>query len=246
MSANPLIKDRTCPTRPAGETKGAWLATLEQGAHLLQTDAPMQGFHVYVVGFHCAKGEPDFQMEAHHFCRVVNDDFLQCVLFDGNTKDANLIGVEYIVSERLFDQMPEEEKGSWHPHNYEVLSGELVAPGLPEAAEKAFMKQLVNSYGKTWHTWHTSPTTGQPGMELPYGDPKLMWSFNREGECDEALKRDRNEAMGVDANRKRADRRAFLDLARPQHGVDDMRDDFPQSVPIPGVEDIRAREAAAD
>ena len=107
---------------------GAWLATLEQGAHLLQTDAPMSGFDVYVVGFHCAKGEPDMQMEAHHFCRVVNDDVLQCV---------------------LFDQMPEEEKGYWHPHNYEVLSGELVAPGLPEAAEKAFMKQLLNSYGKT-------------------------------------------------------------------------------------------------
>ncbi len=37
-------------------------------------------------------------MEAHHYCRVVNDDLLQCVLFDGNTRDANLIGIEYIIS----------------------------------------------------------------------------------------------------------------------------------------------------
>ncbi len=56
-------------------------------------------------------------------CRVVNDDLLQCLLFDGNTLAANLIGVEYIGSERLFGTLPEQEKPSWHPHNFEVLSG---------------------------------------------------------------------------------------------------------------------------
>jgi hypothetical protein len=199
----------------------------------------MRGFDVYVVGFHCAKGEPDFQMEAHHFCRVVNDDFLQCVLFDGNTKDANLIGIEYIVSGDLFDTLPEAERPYWHPHNYEVLSGQLVAPGLPDAAEKAFLKRLVNSYGKTWHTWHTTSHDRRPGMELPLGDPKLMWSFNRDGECDEKMRRDRDEAMGVDPDRNRAERQSFLPDARPQCGVDAMRSDFPGSRPIPGVVDAR-------
>lgn len=240
MSVNPMIKDRASGTKPAGEGKGAWLATLEQGANLLQTNEPLRGFDVYVVGFHCAKGEPDFQMEAHHFCRVVNDDLLQCVLFDGNTKDANLIGVEYIVSGPLFDGLPDEEKPYWHPHNFELLSGQLVAPGLPEKAEKAFFKLLVNSYGKTWHTWHTNSQHGGAGMDLPYGDPKLMWSFNRDGECDEAIKRDRDEAMGLDTDAKRADRQSFLDLAKPQWGVDEMKDDFPGATPIPGVVDIHA------
>lgn len=237
MSINPKIKDRASPLTPAGAGKRTWLAALEQGANLLQTTAPLKNFDVYVVGFHCAKGEPDFQMEAHHFCKVVNDDLLQCVLFDGNTKDANLIGIEYIVSGRLLDQMPQEEKSYWHPHNFELLSGQLVAPGLPEAAEKAFFKLLVNSYGKTWHTWHTG-THHDPGMDLPYGDPKLMWSFNRDGECDEHLRRARDEAMELDTDAKRADRQSFLSLARPQHGVDDMKNDFPDSTPIPGVVDV--------
>jgi hypothetical protein len=241
MSVNPMIKDRSSGTTPAGENKGAWLAALEQGAHLLQTNAPLSGFDVYVVGFHCAKGEPDFQMEAHHFCRVVNDDFLQCVLFDGNTKDANLIGIEYIVSNRLFKTMPDQERGYWHPHNFELLSGQLAAPGLPEAAEKAFFKLLVNSYGKTWHTWHTHGSGGQPGMDLPYGDPKLMWSFNRDGECDDDLRRDRDDAMGIDTSAKRADRQSFLELAEPQYGVDSMKDDFPDATPIPGVVDACAQ-----
>lgn len=238
MRLNPMIKDRRSGTTPAGQHKGGWLAILEKGADLLQSAPPLKGFDVYVVGFHCAKGEPDFQMEAHHFCRVVNGDLLQCVLFDGNTADANLIGVEYIVSGRLFDTMPDEEKPYWHPHNYEVFSGQLIAPGLPEAAEKAFMKQLVNSYGKTWHTWHTSGRGGGPGMNLPYGDPKLMWSFNRDGECDETLRHDRDRAMGLDSDARRADRRSLWDLARPQWGVDAMKDDFPHATPVPGVVDI--------
>ncbi len=239
MPINPLIKDRKSPTVPAGARKRGWTALLEQGANLLQTDAPMRGFDVYVVGFHCAKGEPEFQMEAHHFCRVVNDDLLQCVLFDGNTKDANLIGIEYIVSGTLFETLPEQEQGYWHPHNFEVLSGQLVAPGLPEAAEKALMHHLLNSYGKTWHTWHTCPRGDRPGMSLPYGDPKLMWSFNRDGECDESIRQDRDRTMGFDTEAKRRDRQSFLPEARPQVGVDDMAADFPGSTPVPGVVDVR-------
>src|SRR4051812_11854167 len=224
---NPAIRARRSPVSPAGEGKGAWLAVLEQGAHLLQETTPLKGFDVYVVGFHCAKDQPDMQMEAHHYCKVVNDDLLQCVLFDGNTRNANLIGIEYIVSERLFATLPEDEQSSWHPHNYEVLSGELVAPGLPDVAERAFLKRLMNSYGKTWHTWHTGRHDGEAGTTLPVGEPKLMWSFNREGEAEESLKHDRDEHMGIDVAAKRARRqRALRRFARPQRGVDDMKDSF--------------------
>jgi hypothetical protein len=234
------VADRHSPVRPAGQDKGAWLAALEQGANLLQDPTPLKGFDVYVVGLHCAKDEPDEQMEAHHYCRVVNDDLLQCVLFDGNTREANLIGVEYIVSERLFDSLPEQEKSYWHPHNYEVLSGQLVAPGLPDVAERAFLKQLLNSYGKTWHTWHTGRHDDRPGHDLPLGDPKLMWSFNRDGESDEALLRNRNDALGIDVGAKRAQRQQFVELAHPQCGVDAMKDRFSGTTPIPGVVDVEA------
>ncbi|MDR7302417.1 OBAP family protein [Haloactinomyces albus] len=246
MAANPTITERHVPIRPAGQGKGAWLASLETGAELLQTAAPLKDFDVYVVGFHCVKGEPDNQMEAHHYCRVVNDDLLQCVLFDGNTREANLIGIEYIISESLFDSLPGDERGYWHPHNYEILSGQLVAPGLPDVAEKAFFKQLMNSYGKTWHTWHTGRHDGGPGAALPLGDPKLMWSFNRDGECHESLKTDRDQAMGLDVARKHAERQSFVELAHPQHGVDAMADDFERTTPLPGVVDIHRAGTATE
>jgi hypothetical protein len=241
MPVNPTIHDRRTGLRPAGARKGFGLAALERGADLLQTTAPLRDFDVYVVGFHCAKGHPEMQMEAHHFCKVVNDDFLQCVIFDGNTRDANLIGIEYIVSGDLFETLPEDERPSWHPHNFEVLSGQLVAPGLPEAAEKALMHRLLNSYGKTWHTWHSLANGAHPGTSLPVGEARLMWSFNRDGESDEAMKQDRDTRMHLDTDAKRRDRQSFVDEARPQHGVDTMRDDFVGTTPVHGVVDAAER-----
>jgi hypothetical protein len=232
---NPTISRREPPVQPLGAGRSAWRTALEAGASLLQDTTPLKDFDIYVAGLHCARHDAGMQMEAHHFCRQVNQDFLQCILFDGNTVDANLIGIEYIVSERLFDSLPEDEKPYWHPHNYEILSGQLCAPGLPEVAERAFLKELMNSYGKTWHTWHTGRHDGEPGDRIPLGEPALMWSFNRDGEADEHLKADFARGLGVDEADKRAQRQGFVELAHPQQGVDAMAGEFSGTSPVPGV-----------
>lgn len=237
------MKDREPPTTiPPGDGKSLKDKLLKKGADWLQSTAPVQQFDAYVVGFHCAEQTPRMQMEAHHYCHQVNGEFLQCILFDGNTKEANLIGIEYIISERLFHDLPEEEKSYWHPHNYEVLSGQLIAPGLPDAAEHELMNMLINSYGKTWHTWHTGRHDQGPGDALPMGDPKLMWSFNRDGEADEQMKQDRDETMQLDPARKRRKRQDLVEQARPQRGVDRLKDAFPDAAetPPPGVQELGA------
>lgn len=231
---------RPSPLAPAGDNKGLWLAALEKGAKVLQSARPLKGFDVYVSGFHPAKDDPSMQMEAHHYCQVVNDDFIQAALFDGNTADANLIGVEYIISESLFESLPEDEKAYWHPHNYEVLSGSLVAPGLPAAAEKALMERLMNSYGKTWHTWHTGRHDIGGGHSLPLGDPMLMWSFNRDGECDPSLEANREQAMSLETPRTREERADLAEIAHPQNGVDLLKDRLPGTHLLPGVIDSDA------
>jgi hypothetical protein len=236
----PAINQRPSQVTPAGEGQSLWRTTLEAGAQLLQDTTPLKDFDIYVAGLHCAKHEPGMQMEAHHYCRQVNQDLLQCVLFDGNSRDANLIGIEYIISGRLFGTLPESEKPYWHPHNYEILSGQLVAPGLPDVAERAFLKQLMNSYGKTWHTWHTGRHDGQRGDRLPLGDPKLMWSFNRDSEADEHLRRDFQQHMAIDEAGKRPQRQAFAELAHPQHGVDAMAGQFTGTTPLAAVVDAAA------
>ncbi len=65
------------------------------------------------------------QVEAHHFCACPNEDVRQCVIYDSDKPNARLIGLEYIISSKLFEGLPEEEKMYWHSHKYEVQSGTL-------------------------------------------------------------------------------------------------------------------------
>lgn len=233
------------PTTPPGSDKSPKTQVLETGARLLQGQAPLRPMDVYLVGFHPMKDDPSHQMEAHHFCHQVNEDFAQCALFDGNTAKANLNGIEYIISEKLFDTLPGDERRFWHPHNGEILSGQLAAPGIPQAAEKALMKSKMNSYGKTWHVWDTG-MPGQAGDRLPLGPPMLAWSFNRDGEAKPGLVEQRDRRMGIDSAAKRRERADLSSVAKPQSGVDDLKGKFAGPVQdIPGVSDRKASAPAA-
>src|SRR3954469_5536228 len=112
------------PTAPGGP-ETAKTGALESAASLIQSKDPVGKISMYLDGFHVAKDDPRMQMEAHHYCNQVNEDFAQCVLFDGNKADARMTGIEYIISEQLYTTLPAGEKAYWHPHNYEILSGEL-------------------------------------------------------------------------------------------------------------------------
>lgn len=225
---------------PPGRPKSGKTRVLEAGAKLLQPNAPVAAMDIYLNGFHPMKLHPEHRMEAHHFCRQVNEDFTQCVIFDGNGRDARLNGVEYIVSEKLFDTLPPEERRYWHPHNGEILSGQLVAPGIPAAAEKALMAQKMNSYGKTLHLWNTG-TDGHGGDALPFGEPMLAWSFNRDGELPPDAIAQRDSRLGIHTDDKRQQRADLQPLAKPQSGVDDMKGAFGGNTrDIPGVVDRQA------
>ena len=228
-------------TTPAGTPKDAQTRMLESGARILQGNAPLAGFDIYLDGFHPMKDKPEMQVEAHHFCRQVNEDLAQCVLFDGNTRTANLNGIEYIISEKMYAILPPEERQYWHPHNGEILSGHLIAPGLPATAEHALMKKKMNSYGKTWHVWNTG-ANGKTGDSVPLGPPMLAWSFNRDGEMLPNLQEERDTRMKVHTGAKRKARADLKPLAHPQGGVDVLKGRFPQPTQdIPGVVDSAPR-----
>ena len=53
----------------------------------------------------------------------------------------------------------------WHSHQYEVKSGMLTEPNFPANVDKEAMKILVNTYGKTFHTWRYD----QKDNDIPLG-----------------------------------------------------------------------------
>lgn len=190
-----------------GRPKSADTQVLEAGAVALQNKPPVEAINVYLDGFHFYNGRQNVQMEAHHYCAILDEDLIQCAIYDGNTKDAKLMGVEYVVSTKLFEGLPDAEKVFWHSHVHEVKSGQLIAPGIPQIAEKALMKKLIGTYGKTWHTWHTDLD-----KRLPLGVPQLMMGFTAEGQAEPSMVTARDTRFGIESAEKKRDR---ADIAAP-------------------------------
>ncbi|WP_254066635.1 OBAP family protein [Acidisoma sp. S159] len=162
---------------------------------------PVDAMSEYLNGFHFYADDMGRQIEANRFCTHLTDEFHQCVIYDSDRMDAKLIGIEYIVSEQIFKTLPDDEKRLWHSHNYEVKSGELIAPGVPEMAGHAFTEGLVTTYGKTWHTWHIDKFPN-----FPSSIPQLMMGFVKVGQLGQTLLADRDRRFDVSTADLKKDR----------------------------------------
>ena len=195
-----------------GADKDAKSKTLEAGADLLQDKGPLKKINAYLDGFHFYNGNINAQMEAHHYVSQINEDMHQAIMYDGNGEDAKIMGVEYIISAKLFNTLSEEEKKLWHSHHYEVKSGTLIAPGIPEIAEHELMEKLVSTYGKIIHTWHTDQD-----RNLPVGAPQVMMGFTKDGQLKPELLTARDKRFNISSEEKKKNR---ADITMPD--VDPM------------------------
>ncbi len=206
LAASPAMSAGQGKAAP-GREKQTDTRVLELGAEIMQDMKPVEALNMYLDGFHFFADDMGRQMEAHHFCSALNEEIHQCAIYDGAGSSSRLIGVEYIISERLFRELPEEEKRLWHSHGHEVKSGQLVAPGVPDMAEHRLMEKLVTTYGKTWHTWDTH------GHDLPVGIPALMMGFTADGQLRPEMLAGRDERLGVAYQEKR---KAREDIPMPK------------------------------
>ncbi|MFD7468943.1 OBAP family protein [Streptomyces tendae] len=180
---------------------------LDLAAGSIQRKYPLEAMSTYLNGFHMYADDMGRQVEATHFCIHLQHDLHQCVIFDRNAPDARLIGIEYIISEERFRALPEDEKRLWHSHHYEVKSGSLTAPGIPDLAEHAYFEDLVTTYGKTFHTWQYDRD------DFPYGIPQLMMGFTEDGQASDEMIRARDDRLGMSTSGKRENR---ADIPMPE------------------------------
>ncbi|MDQ2804402.1 MAG: OBAP family protein [Pseudomonadota bacterium] len=173
---------------------------LDVASAAMQRKYPIDAMSTYLNGFHFYADDMGRQVEAHHFCTHLAHDMHQCVIYDRNAPDARLIGIEYIISEERFRSLPEDEKRLWHSHHYEVKSGQLLAPGIPERAERAYFADLATTYGKTFHNWQIDRD------DFPYGAPQLMMGFTQDGQADETKLAARERRTGISWRRRRESR----------------------------------------
>lgn len=183
------------PTFGSGEGHG-------QHGRKAENWGPVEKMHLYLCAFHVAKENPKFQLIAHHYCAPQKGDVHQCVIYDSRGANSKLLGVEYIISDETYRSLTENERKYWHPHAYEIISGQLVAPDLPNDGDDIF-PGLITTWGKTWHTWP------DPKTNVPIGEPLLMWSINGDGQIDESLVSARDAEFGISTSEIRKRRNGF-------------------------------------
>ena len=208
-----IANGRGGPGRNAGKEGHQMTSTAAASGGADTFRAPIRNHDRFFCGFHVAKKNPKFQVTTMHFCGMRGEgdyEMHQCLLYDSVSPGAKLLGVEYIVSDKLFRSFPDEEKKYWHPHTYEVLGGGLVAPAMGDEAEMDFMKYLLTTWGKTWQTW-PDPTT-----PVPLGEPLLMWAVTGDGQEDAAMVAARDEQFGVSTAQVRAERVGAIGYEVPQ------------------------------
>ncbi|TFK19283.1 DUF1264 domain-containing protein [Coprinopsis marcescibilis] len=185
-----------------GDSLSIQSTILDTAAGLTQDFAPVKNICGFLNGFHCYADEPGTYVEENHYCSHSNEDIRQCLIYDSPERNARLIGVEYMISPKLYATLSPTERKLWHSHVFEVKSGMLIMPrptGVPskiwQAAEDKEMEEVIQLYGKTFHFWQIDK-----GHELPLGMPKLMGSFT-EKESMPAFEKavgDRDERFGSD------------------------------------------------
>ncbi|KAG0088150.1 hypothetical protein BGZ93_010555 [Podila epicladia] len=207
-----ILTDTSTHVREEEGQTGSGKATMASATSGLQSFKPLKSICQSFCGLHLYPNDPKRQVIAYHYCHSLDADRYQCLMYDSDSPDAKLMGVEYIISENLFNTLDANEKKYWHSHKYEVESGllvqvtkSLVTETMARHVEHAPLKTLVNTYGKIWQLWPVDHE-GHCSAHVPTGPPQLLMGFTEDGQVNPALLEKRDRDMGISTEHKRRER----------------------------------------
>jgi len=189
-----------------------WKSTAgETVAEVIQSHTPVKEFRTHLSAIVCPCTELKKQFPVHMYVSHVNEDVMQAIIMDSDERDARLIGVEYIITEKIFKQMPQDERKFWHSHEYEARSGLLVAPRLPWSAEYKLIKDLQPTYGKSFYFWDKDHA-------LPDGVPQLLVAPTSDEMVRTDVVHERDRVLGISTEKER-EYRKHLAPVRTREGA---------------------------
>jgi hypothetical protein len=130
-----------------------------------KTAIPVSSFTGYAIAKKHVYDAP--LLDVHIYCSTGSGGIMaSCLLFDGNSTNASLIGIEYIISSDQYASLPDREKPNWTPIAGEAES-DLRFPNLTPQQIQDFFKSLEGAYTKLIITW-------DPKDNLPLYPPQVI------------------------------------------------------------------------
>lgn len=111
----------------------------------------------------------DPSLRVEHFCKPHDRVMMVCQLYDSNSVNATLIGIEYIITQEQYDSLPDREKPYWHAHR-EEFAPDRADPMMPELSPEeaqAEMEKMLPTWGKVIITW-------MPNDDMPSFPPQVQ------------------------------------------------------------------------
>lgn len=218
----PPQERKSLPKDTPGKPETTMHKVMEVGTGIMQSFAPIKKIDMHLSGFAFYNGQPDRQVELHHYCSRVNDEVIQCAVYESEKPDARLLGIEYVISEGIFKSLPADEQLYWHSHATDIKSASFVAPELPEAMQRPLAEELANTYGKTFLMWQVDR-----GDTLPLGPPQLMMVCTCTEQWKPELFAHREKRLGLDAAKTREARKDI-----DAHPVQGQADHWTKQTPL--------------
>jgi Protein of unknown function (DUF1264) len=111
----------------------------------------------------------DPSLRVEHFCKPHDSVMMVCQLYDSNSANATLIGIEYMITQEQYDSLPNREKPYWHAHR-EELRPERADPRMPELSPEQAQAEMA----KMFPTWGKVIITWIPSDDLPSFPPQVQ------------------------------------------------------------------------
>lgn len=115
---------------------------------------PLTGYTIHVTAPHMMDGEVIGPF--HHYCKPINNDIIQCILFESTEPDARMTEVEYMVSKKKARSLIPQwsYRQNWHDHKQEIETGRvaILNPEDPEK-QKSLAEYVADTDGIIFHLW---------------------------------------------------------------------------------------------
>lgn len=115
---------------------------------------PLEGYTIHVSAPHMMNGEVIGPF--HHYCKPINADIIQCILFESTDANARMTEVEYMVSKKLARSVIPKwsHQLNWHDHKQEIETGRVVIHTPSDPKEQAKLAEYVSKTdGIIFHLW---------------------------------------------------------------------------------------------
>lgn len=114
-------------------------------------NSPAFGYTLHIDAIKHINDDPN--QVVHHYVKAISDEVSQALLYDSDAPNARLIGIETIISPRMYAALPEDEKPNWHYHKTEIPMVDAKLPDLSAKEVAAVVAKLEDTWGKVEIIW---------------------------------------------------------------------------------------------